>query len=204
MTRTLPRSWRANRTPPSAPLPQPAIVVELNARFREGGASNDLAAAGVLLRQFDQEEDQSAPWRGCPRGVDPSPGAGRECEIYGGRLSASLVNRELFSRRGRTSMALFSKGPGIVYNPKVARLNCVYGGDGGTRSKPEDGCGPKSDFCDAQRSAQDGWCDGRAHSPDRLADILRNALSAAINEVVINTEQIDRQLPTAVDAIFVL
>ena len=101
-------------------------------------------------------------------------------------------------------MALFSKGPGIVYNPKVARLNCVYGGDGGTRSKPEDGCGPKSDFCDAQRSAQDGWCDGRAHSPDRLADILRNALSAAINEVVINTEQIDRQLPTAVDAIFVV
>ena len=97
-------------------------------------------------------------------------------------------------------MVLFSSNPGVIYNPRVTRLNCVYGGDGGTRKLPDDGCGSKEGFCD--RSERDGWCDGRAHDPKHLDAILRGGLSAPYNEAVINTASIAAHLPGAVDAIF--
>lgn len=176
----------------------------LNSRFRDGHASNDLEEAGVILRQFDSTEDYSAPWRGCPHGKKVPEGAGNDCAIFGGRFSASIVNAALVkpSKIGPDKIALYAKESGVVYNPQATLLNCVYGGDGGTRRYPNDGCGPEKLFCDPGRSARDGWCDGKPHTPDRLADILRYQLAAAYNEVVINTAYISSHLPDAVDAFF--
>lgn len=185
-------------SPPSSPKPQPAIVETLNARFRDGHPDSDLANVGLILRQFDLTEDQGRPWRGCPGHV-VMEGAGEECHIYGQRFSASIVNAKLF--RTSKKIPLFSTvSAGVVYNPKIT-LNCVYGGDGGTRKLPEDGCGTQ--FCDPERSRVDGWCDGMPHRTSSVGDMLGHLSGGAgYNEVVINTKSIDELLPAAVDAIF--
>jgi hypothetical protein len=180
----------------------PSIVLTLNARFREGHASNSLEEAGVLLRNFDPEGNWNRPWQGCPGHVAP-PDAGRECEIYGNRLSASIVSKSLYaSKVGSKAIRIFSKQPGVVYNPRRSKLNCVYGGDGGTRSKPEDGCGPREFFCDTRRSAHDGWCDGKAIDPEHMEDILHGDTHSSYNEVMVNTGTLAKNLPASVDAIF--
>jgi len=179
------------------PAPQPAIVHKLNARFRDGRPSNDLAKVGLLLRQFDAEEDQSQPWRGCPKRKKVAAGAGRECEIYGNRFSASIVNAEMFAAQKK--IRIFSNGAGVIYSPSV-RLNCIYGGDGGTRSKPEDGCGKQ--FCDPHRSQNDGWCDGLPHHSAQLANVLGHMQPGNYDEAIVDTASIDAHLPGAVEAIF--
>jgi hypothetical protein len=188
---------------PATPAPQAAIIAELNRRFREGHASNDLASAGVLLRQFDMTEDQTMPWRGCPNHV-AFEGAGNECAIYGGRFSASIVNApgSTSAKAELSKISLFSKDSGVVYNPQATKLNCIYAGDGGTRKLPDDGCGDRSWFCDPERSARDSWCDGRPIAPENMADALRGQTAGSYNEAVINTAHIDAHLPQAVDAFF--
>ena len=171
----------------------------LNARFRDGTSSADLAKVGLILRQFDMTEDQQRPWRGCPGHV-VSEQAGNECRIYGQRFSASIVNAQLF--RASKKIPLFSTvGAGVVYSPGVT-LNCVYGGDGGTRKLPDDGCGTQ--FCEVSRSRQDGWCDGLPHHTAQVGDMLSHIRGSGYNEIVIDTQSIDDQLPEAVEALFYL
>ena len=184
--------------PPALPTPQPAIVNTLNARFREGHPSNDLRQVGLIIRQLDNTEDQQRPWRGCPR-HHVAEGAGEDCRMYGNRFSASIVNNALFRADGK--IKVFSLEMGVIYSPKVT-LNCVYGGDGGTRAKPEDGCG--DDFCDGSRSRRDGWCDGKPHRIAFLSPVLANLQRGNYNEVIISTKSIDDQLPGAVEAFFYL
>lgn len=125
---------------------------------------------------------------------------GQECHIYGKRFSASIVNAQLCRRSKR--IQLFSRvDAGVVYSPRI-RLNCVYGGDGGTRKFPDDGCG--RDFCDPSRSRNDGWCDGMPHQTKFVGDMLAHLTGSGYNEVVINTQSIDDLLPHAVEAIFYL
>ena len=180
------------------PKPQPEIVGTLNARFRDGHPDSDLNSVGVILRQFDATEDQQKPWRGCPAQTPWTPEMGGECHIYGKRFSASIVNAQL-SRRSKR-IQLFSRiDAGVVYSPRI-RLNCVYGGDGGTRKFPDDGCG--TEFC--TQSKTDGWCDGKPHKTKDVGAMLARLPGSGYNEVVINTQSIDEQLPRAVEAIFYL
>ena len=184
------------------PAPQAAVIAQLNARFRNGRPANALEAAGVLLRQFDNEEDYSAPWRGCPRGQKVREGAGNECAIYGGRFSSSIVNAAMVGAGGKGKIALFSQDSGVVFNPLGTQLNCIYAADGGTRKMPDDGCGPTSGFCPKTRSPHDGWCDGRPIFPDRVADALNGQGARPYNEAVVNTKYLDEHLPQAVEAFF--
>ena len=115
------------------PKPQPAIVHTLNARFRNGKPSNDLDQVGLLLRQFDNTEDHEQPWRGCPAKHVVSAGAGEDCKMFGNRFSASIVNAAM--SRAQEKIRIFSLEIGVIYSSRVS-LNCIYGGDGGTRSKP--------------------------------------------------------------------
>ena len=183
------------------PSPQPPLVQRLNARFRDGKPSNDLKLVGLILRQFDATEDHDHPWRGCPIDAKHPPSsyesAGQDCAMFGNRFSASIVNRELFLSEGKIRM--FSMDVGVIYSPRVT-LNCIYGGDGGTRSKPEDGCG--YDWCDSDRSTRDSWCDGLPHRVAHVRDVLAGLHKGNYNEVIINTKSIDDQLPQAVDAFF--
>lgn len=119
--------------------------------------------------------------------------------MFGNRLSAIIVNAGL--AKVEKHIHLFSLDVGVIYSPRIT-LNCVYGGDGGTRAKPEDGCG--HDFCAASRSRRDGWCDGLPHHTSQVADVLTNLQPGNYNEVIINTKSIQDLLPTAVEAIFYL
>jgi len=49
--------------------------------------SDDVAAAGVLVRLFDKINDARSPWLPCPRSL--------WCAKFGDRFSATLVNAEL-------------------------------------------------------------------------------------------------------------
>ena len=179
------------------PKPQPAIIDALNAHFRDGKPSSNLAEVGLILRQFDATEDDKQPWRGCPGHV-VAEGAGNECRIYGNRFSASIVNAALF--RSEKKVQLFSKlDAGVIYSPRVT-LNCVYGGDGGTRKLPEDGCG--KEFCDPSQSKRDSWCNGLPHHSSHIGDVLANLRGGGYNEIFINTQSIDDLLPESVVAIF--
>lgn len=179
------------------------MIGRLNARFTGGRVANSLELAGVLLRQFDNEEDSGAPWRGCPHQL-VREGAGNECAIFGGRFSSSIVNAAMATAAGKKKIILFSEESGIVYNPHATRLNCIYAADGGTRKMPKDGCGPEKGFCEPSRSAFDGWCDGRPIFPNRIQDALRGQQEGGrpYNEAVINTEYIETHLPQAVEAFF--
>lgn len=187
--------------PPAMPVPQPPLVHELNARFRDGKPSNDLKQVGLILRQFDATEDHEHPWRGCPHNPRhaPSAAAGEDCKMFGNRFSASIVNAALFRSEGKIRM--FSLDVGVIYSARVT-LNCIYGGDGGTRAKPEDGCG--NEYCDPSRSRHDSWCDGQPHRVAHVSDVLSQLQRGNYNEVIINTKSIDDQLPQAVEAFFYL
>lgn len=117
--------------------------------------------------------------------------------MFGNRFSAIIVNAGL--SRAQQKIHLFSLDVGVIYSPRVT-LNCMYGGDGGTRAKPEDGCG--HEFCDSRRSVHDGWCDGKPHHISHVVDVLRNMQEGNYNEVIISTKSIDDLLPGAVEGIF--
>ena len=191
--------------PPSPPKPQPAIVNTLNARFRDGRSVNDVRKVGLILRQFDATEDQAQPWKGCPRGK-ADRGAGTDCKMYGNRFSATMVNANQYRTAASTDgteprIKMFAKDPGVIYSPHV-HLNCIYGGDGGTRGKPENGCG--SSFCDSSRSRHDAWCDGLPHYASHVGDVLAHLQPGNYMEVIIDTKSIEETLPSAVEAFFYL
>jgi hypothetical protein len=184
--------------PPPLPIPRDPIIDDLNWRFKNGHITNELRSAGILIKQFDASEDQNSPWRGCPNHV-ALEGAGQDCYTYGGRFSSTIINADMFTGR---EFKLMSREAGIIFNPQVTKLNCVYGGPVGLRKLPDDGCGEKQYFCDPIREANgDSWCNGQPHEPEHLAHAM--AQERGLNmEVVVNTAFIDEHLPDAVDAFF--
>lgn len=175
----------------------PLRVAALNRRFREGVASSNLTRAGLLVHQFDAEEDESHPWRGCPKPRTDTRGVGNQCPQFGGRFSSSVVNARMRGRSGKGGIRLFSARSGVVFNPREARLNCAYAGDSGSRKWPATGC---SDVLCA--SASDGWCGGLAHKPEQLELVIRSTQGGAYNEVMVDTARLETALPRAIDAIF--
>ena len=73
--------------PPAAPpnwppFPRP-VVAGLNARFANGRPSNDLNLAGVIIHQFDGQEQDGAEWLPC---APP-----KWCAPFGDRWASSLI-----------------------------------------------------------------------------------------------------------------
>ena len=75
----------------------------LNARFREGRASDDVREVGIIFKQFDgQETDPTRPWEAC---------AGVACKCQGGetcpgRTSAMIASKRLGDRADRRAVPL--------------------------------------------------------------------------------------------------
>ena len=105
---------------PLFPLAAHVLVEQLNTRFASGRPSNDLASAGVLVRQFDGLENQARPWEPCT--------PGQWCYVYSDRFATTLVNRKQPLLYSRTA-------GGFVLNAAVARVLCAYNADGGSQSK---------------------------------------------------------------------
>lgn len=112
--------------PPHPPPPLPPIdVLELlNDRFRNGRPSNDPSTAGVLLHQFDGQEDYDKGWRPCTTGSTNG-----WCSQYSDRFASSIVNQ-------RTPY-LFNENGGLIFNTLdggANRILCAYNADAGSMS----------------------------------------------------------------------
>ncbi|KAL1525672.1 hypothetical protein AB1Y20_020522 [Prymnesium parvum] len=187
-----------------------AIVAErLNSRFREGGPSESLLSAGVLLHQFD----------GLLFDVDRTGKPWQQRTFF----SAHLINRKLPALPSG-QIPLFSQtGAGVVLAPS-ARVSCAYHADGMSASRTchlaelnsssrrcVEGCwspgGP--DWCDEKRQISLNWhrpADACAWPPSKLAQMLRAQTQqpAHYNEVVVDGKQWETELPTSIEAVFFL
>ena len=138
---------------PTSPPPHHDVAVRLNERFRNGGAGNNLATAGVLVHQFDGMDDPNPdhnPW---------SPGA-RHSET-GDRISAALINARMQADPGFNIPIYSYSLAGIIMSPAANRLLCSYPYDVGSVGRR---CWPRgvSDHCIPGCSRFDNddnpWC----------------------------------------------
>ena len=80
------------------------------------------------------------------------------------------------------SPRLFSSSkPGVVYSSAV-KINCAYGGDGGTRKYPSDG-GCSQMMCPSET---DLWCQGVAHPASQMSAVYSQRPGNGYNEVRLN------------------
>ena len=132
------------------------VVEALNARFRNGKPSNDLSAAGVLMRNFEGMAGRhSFAWEPCA--------ADEFCARAGDRLASSIINAAM------PHLYSFDAG-GVVIEPQRARLLCSFHGDGndfGRFCKPPTewlkmAAGVEPDgSCVPGCTSRFGWCDDK-------------------------------------------
>ena len=219
---------RIIETPPGTPPPalrRLTIVDRLNARFRTGSPSNDLASAGVLLHQFDSLDT-----------TDPT--AGEPWHGSGDRISASVVHfgmvRDPASAQANMiggNIPLYSFGlGGLVLSPHVASVSCAYPYDVGSLSRV---CAGNDERCIPGCSMYGGapqWCQPGmdaadtgapcAWSPSHLKQCMedRDTLASRAvkpahkhwddhkfyDELILDAHRFDATLPHAIEAVFFL
>ena len=141
------------------------MATRLNQRFRRGVASNELAAAGVLVHQLDGYEDPLQPWLPCNMGTSARGCGDRTMRsIWSCSLINEHISRGVCSARVNISMCLWRGGvapsvchappylhlyymsaphrysachTGLVFTPSIAAaaVLCAYDRDGGTQGK---------------------------------------------------------------------
>jgi len=154
---------------PAAPLParmRSHSVSEINARFRNGRPSDSLLGAGLLVHQWDGQEEggqghNSRPWEAC---LSNCRTQGRV--IYG-RVSSMIIYQGLRARRDRLAVPLpFGDRGGLLINPEHALLDCLYGIDGATyllNDPAKPGC--SASFCDPQHPWSNNQLCGLSGAP---------------------------------------
>lgn len=173
----------------------------MNQRFRDGASSNDLAQAGVLLRQFDALDDPAKPWLPCPH-----TGPTAWCASLSDRWAASVVNTHA------RHLYLYDKGGLVLFDQPTLFCAC-----------PED-CNSQSKVCEKLYGDEtctpgcfppEGHCTpgGRAYDcsfpPHQLADALRaqettSSFAGRNNELVLDTRSVVHALPHSIDGFFFL
>ena len=184
----------------------------LNKRFYNGVASNDLAAAGVVVHCFDTSSNPIRAgldlFRGCATTSSQYfPGA-----ACADRISASIISEKLPEIYGGCE-----KG-GLILAPDLGNVFCSYFNDGGTMQKfcgknAPAGCVPG---CADTLTSKPNWCDGKqalniaadiyscAFRPNETYAMLQHHIKfgGAYNEVVINANRWRSRLPDGLDGIF--
>ena len=103
------------------------MVDALNARFRDGVPNSDPNLAGVLLHQFDGQEDYDQGWRPCHQ-----HSTNRWCATYADRFASSIINRQ--------APYVFNDHGGMIFNTipddgvALNRILCAYNADAGSMS----------------------------------------------------------------------
>lgn len=188
----------------------------LNAQFAAGRPSNDLASAGILVRQIDGLDDSNnhRPWLPCS--------ANAWCASLADRWAASIISAK--SRR-----VYYNTEAGFVLSSTIARLFCAYPGDGNSvliKCSPlgggpdattlmatqggnqvvdgGSGCIPGCHASLGRQGACPSWqqCD---YPPERLGDALRSQAAHPLerhNEIVVDLRSIVDGLPNSIVAVF--
>ena len=88
-----------------SPWTRAQVVAQLNSRFSRGSPSNSLAEAGVLVRQFESETANDAPWNACTMPW---------CMAFSDRLATSVINQQAKNLYyGTTSLGGFVIAPTV-------------------------------------------------------------------------------------------
>lgn len=201
-------------------IPQ-AVMDGINSRFAKGGPSNDLAAAGVLIHQWDNTEDSNAMWMPCP--------ATDWCGSFSDRWSTSLVNAMSPKRPADQTLVLFSYNTGgFILSPDANSVLCSSPLDLASSERICDPVGVSKDcipgcftketngtacWCDEQEP--DKTCPNRNETtmpsscvwqPDHLADMLKlqevTLKGTTYNEVVIDAGMYTLKPDVALEAFF--
>ena len=157
----------------------------MNARFRNarhgsGGSparGGDLDAAGILLHQFDDWEDPTAPWSPCPLSGGTGVCSRADAQTRKDRVSASIIysGMQRADRPDRNVIPIFSHRGGVILRPEATTLLCAYGMDAGidygadqrvgnpnchaaAGSACVPGCGNPPEWCDPDVGLINGWC----------------------------------------------
>ena len=223
----------ASRSEYCEPLPPTveSVIGLLNARFRAGVASSDLAAAGLLLHQFDSMDDPD------PQGKPWVPGAAAATGIYqgypsGDRVSATLVNARMQPEPAPYAhrIPLYSANlAGIILSPKRNTLQCSFAFDAGTLERscmtPSETCTPGCTH-PSDRGHPPLWCEP-SHHPwpcawrprdldkmlavrEELREVGRKPVGKFwddhkfYDELIFNSTAFLSQLPGSIEAVFFL
>ena len=168
----------------------------LNHQFAKGFPSNDLAEAGVLIRQLDSLDDTDKPWLPCPL-----TGYNNWCAHFNDRWATSVINNDarVMYYDVLKDMARGGVG-GLVLSPRVT-IFCAYADDGNSMDnqkvcKPAHGdghtCIPGC-YRDGEQCAdmnRDWLC---SYPPSQLKNALQKHLDRGAtknNEIVVDTRSI--------------
>jgi len=157
-----------------SPLSPPTLpkLEAINLRFTSGRPSNSLAAAGVLLHQFDGLED----W-GNGRGYRPCHSGW--CNGRYDHVSTSLINKHL--------PRIFNSAGGVILAPST-RWECSFPHDGGTQSSSiRAACSLRTAYAPSQLR--------------QCMQNQMSMHSREYNEFVVSAKYWDDHLPDVVDAI---
>ena len=179
-------------------MPGDAVVAMINDRFVGAQPSNDLAAAGVLVHNFDEISNGYEPWLPCSGG-----GCARK---FSDRFPCSIIYQ------GMTNMYKPTNG-GFVIAPLGARVLCSYSRDGLTMTSakvcpiptPADcipGCGHAPyEWCPEAKPWRCAW------PPHKMDEMLRNHKQFNArdhNEVVLDARAWTERLPMTIQLVWYL
>ena len=140
------------------------VVDQLNERYRNGRASNNVSEAGVIIHTFDGHLSSTEPWHTRSDGWMAS---------YSYILSCSIISAR--------KSGVFNQNGGVLISP-ASRILCSYPYDGGAMNY-QNGCGPS--FCSEPNNI---W--GCCFPPSmmyRMLQIHYNGPQWPYNEVVIDS-----------------
>ena len=206
--------------PPAPQAPPRAGARGVNARFARGHPSSSMEDIGVLMHQWDGQEDHDhgRPYQMCVE----------RCMCQGafihGRVSTMVIYQGLHERSDRVKVPLpFGNRGGILLNPSVAQVDCLYPIDGGTyRLNSADRPGCSSSFCrPGSRDRNGGWSNAcgfngapaTAYAPKDMQTLLElhrehgphykaPGWHSGYNEVIINSRHYNAHLPDSVEGFF--
>ena len=181
----------------------------LNSRFANGVPSNDIAQAGVLVRQFDTLDDPGRPWRPCP-----TEGPNSWCKQFSDRWATSIISNDArvmyFETEANDARGSSGVG-GLVLSPDV-QIYCAYANDGNSMDQNKvctplggdgiciPGCYSKGEWCHEVK--REWLC---SYPPSQLEDALEAHIRRDAdknNEIVVATSSVVDALPGAVMAFF--
>ena len=192
----------------------------INGLFRSGRPSAHLASAGVILHQFDGQEEKGRPWVACVEGCMT------QGQTVDGRLSSTIVYRALRDRADRQAISLaFPLRGGLVLHPYYVTLDCAYADDAASTHQartPLPGC-PDERWCDRDDpfayGADHKACGFKENGPAWRAEDLDTMLKlhaesgvrytppgwhSGYNEVIISSKSVNDHMPLSILGFFVL
>ena len=176
------------------------FVAHLNQQFAQGSSDSNLrdgmslSEAGVFVRQFDHLSswDRSLQaWLPCALDM--------WCAKYHYHWPASILNP------GAAQKLYYHSEAGMILNPDVLKLNCLYPEDGNSMARPDckgpgdgrtciNGCYPQGQQC--QDIGQDWEC---SYPPEYIAEVMRvRARRSAANQMEVIVDLSSLKMPEAI------